>query len=600
MTTTLSARAKRRTFWLVAGAAIILVLGGIILGRRARKGTGGAGEPNRVAVLPFKNLGAAEDDYFVGGVGDAVRGELASISSLEVIARASSEAYRKAGKAPVQIARELEVRYLLKATVRRQKGAGSASRVQVNPELLEVSGAEAPTSKWKKPFDVEPNGVFQVQSDIARRVAQALGVALSEVAKKWLARKPTENLSAYDAFLRAEEASKSGLEDPTSLRHTLSFYDQAVTLDPGFAQAWAQVSLTSSLLYGNGPPEPAVGERARNAAEKAIALAPDSPEGYMALGVHQVVVSHDDQRALDLFAQGLRLAPPGSDLLRTAARVEQSLGRWEAAAEHLRLAERLDPRLTQVKKLLGTTLNYLRRYPEAREVFDRGLALAPADLDLIEFKAMSFLGQGNLAGARAVLRAAPKEVTPDALVAYLANYGDLAWLLDEEQRDLLVRLTPSAFAGDRGVWGVCLAEAHALRGDADGARTNAGEAKTALEEKLRATPQDPQLHASLGLALAYLAQKEDAIREGRRAVSLQPVTQDAVEGPYNLHQLARIYSLVGEPEKALDQLELLLKTPYWLSPAWLKIDPNFDPLRKNPRFQSLLASGKWGPQGPKP
>jgi TolB-like protein/Flp pilus assembly protein TadD len=593
MTTTPSAAAKRRTLVLVAaGAAVLLVLAGVILWRRTRRGAVEAGGSKRVVVLPFENLGAAEDDYFADGVADAVRGKLAPLPGLEVIARASSMAYKKAAKTPVQIAGELGVRYLLRATVRRQKGAGMASRVQVSPELLEVSGSGAPTSKWKQAFDAELGGVFQVQSDIARRVALALGVALGAGEEKRLAGKPTQNLAAYDAFLRGEEASKRGLEDPPSLRRVLSFYDQAAALDSGFAQTWAQVSVTNTLLYGNGTPEPELGERARNAAEKAIALAPDSPEGYVALGIYQVAVGNDCKRALELFAQGLRIAPASSDLLRTTARVEQSLGRWEEAAEHFKRAERLDPHLTQIKKLLGSTLNYLRRYPEARRVLDRGLALAPTDLDLIEFKAMTFLAQGDLAGARAVLKATPVEVQSAALAAYMANYGDLVWLLDEEQRDLLLRLTPSAFDGDRGNWGVCLAEAYAIRGDATGVRTHAEEARKAFEEQLRAAPQDAQRHASLGLALAYLGQKEEAIREGERAVSLQPVTKDAVEGPYNQHQLARIYMLVGEPEKALDQLEPLLKIPYWLSPAWLQIDPNFDPLRKNPRFQKLVATAK--------
>ncbi len=593
MTTAPLAAAKRKTLVLVAvGAAVLLVLVGVILGRRAHKGTVEAGGHKRIVVLPFENLGAAEDDYFADGVADAVRGKLASLPGLEVIARASSMAYKKAAKSLVQIAGELGVRYLLRATVRRHKAGDTTSRVQVGSELVEVSGSGAPTSRWRQAFDAELAGIFQVQSDISRGVAQALGAVLGAGEEKRLAGKPTQNLAAYDAFLRGGEASRRGAEDPPSLRRTLSLYEEAVALDQGFAQAWAQVSVTNSLLYGNGTPEPEVGEHARNAAQKAIALAPDGPEGYVALGIYEVAVGNDAKRALELFAKGLSIAPASSDLLRTTARVEQSLGRWEEAAERFKQAERLDPHLTQIKKLLGSTLNYLRRYPEARQVLDRGLALAPTDLDLIEFKAMTFLAQGDLAGARAVLKTTPKEVSPDALVAYMANYGDLVWLLDEEQRDLLLRLTPSAFDGDRGNWGVCLAEAYAIRGDAAGVRTHAEEARKALEENLRATPEDPQRHASLGLALAYLGRKEEAIREGERAVSLQPVTRDAVEGPYNQHQLARIYILVGEPAKGLDQLEALLKIPYWLSPAWLRIDPNFDPLRKNPRFQKLVATAK--------
>jgi TolB-like protein/Flp pilus assembly protein TadD len=591
MTTAPMAAATRRTLALVAaGAAVLIALAGVIIGRRALNGTGGGPKP--VVVLPFENLGSAEDDYFADGVADAVRGKLASLSGLEVIARASSAAYKKPAKTPAQIARGLGVRYLLRGTVRRQKGAGATSRVQVSPELVEISGSGAPISKWKHSFDAEPAGVFQVQSDIARRVARALGVALGAGEEKRLAEKPTQNLAAYDAFLRGEEASRKGAEDLPGLRRTISFYDQAVALDPAFARSWAQVSVTNSLLYGNGTPESELGERARSAAEKAVALAPESPEGYVALGIHRVVVGHDDKGGLELFIRGLHIAPAGADLLRTTARVEQSLGRWVAALEHFRQAERLDPDVIVIKKLLGSTLNYLRQYPEARQVFDRGLALAPTDLDLVEFKAMTFLAQGDLAGARAVLKAMPKEVGPTALVAYMANYGDLVWLLDEEQRDLLLRLTPGAFGDDQGVWGLCLAEAYAIRGDAEGMRAHAEEARKAFQEQLGETPREPQRHASLGLALAYLGQKEEAIREGERAVSLQPVTQDALEGPYNQHQLARIYILVGEPEKALDQLEPLLKIPYWISPGWLRIDPTFDLLRKNPRFQKLIATPK--------
>jgi tetratricopeptide (TPR) repeat protein len=205
---------------------------------------------------------------------------------------------------------------------------------------------------------------------------------------------------------------------------------------------------------------------------------------------------------------------------------------------------------------------------------------------------MSFLGEGDLAGARATLQAASKNVEPTALVSYIANYQDLAWALDDEQQQLLLRLTPEAFDGDRTTWGICLAQAYWFRGDRANARLYAEEARKANEEQLREAPQDAQQHAILGLSLAYLGRKEEAVKEGLRAVELLPTSKDAANGPYLHHQLARIYILVGEPEKAMDQLDALLKVPYALSPAWLKIDPNFDPLRSNPRFQKLVAGAK--------
>jgi tetratricopeptide (TPR) repeat protein len=240
---------------------------------------------------------------------------------------------------------------------------------------------------------------------------------------------------------------------------------------------------------------------------------------------------------------------------------------------------------------LGLILGQMRRYRDSREVLDRGLALAPSNLQLIERKAMTFLGEGDLAGARAVLKA-PADVEPAALVAYVGNYQDLVWVLDEGQLELLLRLTPSAFDDDRGVWGITLAQASALKDDRTSTRTYAEVARKAFEEQLRQVPDDAQRHVILGLALAYLGRKEEAIREGLRGVELRPVSRDAYNGSYIQHQLVRIYMLVGEPEKALDWLEPLLKMPYYLSPGWLKIDPNFDPLRKNPRFQKLVAGAK--------
>jgi serine/threonine-protein kinase len=241
---------------------------------------------------------------------------------------------------------------------------------------------------------------------------------------------------------------------------------------------------------------------------------------------------------------------------------------------------------------VGTILVPLRRYAEAHQALDRALAISPSNLLAILNQTMAFLGEGNLAGARAYLAAAGTGVEPTALVAYVANYQDLGWALSEDQQQLLLRLTPDAFDGDRSAWGICLAQAYAWRGDSANLRTYAEEARKANEEQLREAPNDSQRHVFLGLSLAYLGRKDEAIREGLRAVELMPIAKDAINGPYLKHQLARIYILTGEPDKAIDQIEAVLKVPYFVSPAWLKIDPNFDPIRNNPRFQKLVAGAK--------
>jgi serine/threonine-protein kinase len=583
---------RKSGVWIAAAVVAIAAIAALLLLRRPHAGGSTPAGAKRVAVLPFENLGSPEDDYFADGIADQVRGKLTSVPGIVVIARGSSTPYKKTTKTPQEIAKELSASYLLTATVRWEKGGGK-NRVQVNPELVEILSEGPPASKWQQSFDASLTDVFQVQSDIASKVAQALGATIGAGDQRQLSEKPTQNLAAYDAYLKGEEASRAmAANDPPTLRKALALYEQSVALDPGFGQGWARVSNAASLMYRNGVPTPELDERARQAAEKAMALLPGRPEGYLAEGNYERLVKQDYSAAREVYARGLRVAPNDVGLIGAAASAELSSGLLDASLEHARQAERLDPRSVASANRSATTLRALRRYRELREAADRALAISPSSLTSILQKTMSFLGEGDLAGARATLQAASKNVEPTALVSYIANYQDLAWALDDEQQQLLLRLTPEAFDGDRTTWGICLAQAYWFRGDRANARLYAEEARKANEEQLREAPQDAQQHAILGLSLAYLGRKEEAVKEGLRAVELLPTSKDAANGPYLRHQLARIYILVGEPEKAMDQLDALLKVPYALSPAWLKIDPNFDPLRSNPRFQKLVAGAK--------
>jgi TolB-like protein/Tfp pilus assembly protein PilF len=538
-----------------------------------------------MAVLPFENLGAAEDGYFADGMTDEVRSKLAGLSGLAVIASGSASQYKATTKPPEQIARELGVGYLLVAKVRWQK-SGQTSRIRLTSELVEVGGAGAPTTRWQEAYEADLSDVFRVQGEIATKVAQSLEVALSGRERGRLTARPTSNLAAYDAYLKGLEIEKGG-NDPTTLRPALAQYEQALALDPGFALAWARLSAGHSLIYRAGVPSLLDAEAARKGAERAIELAPTVPEGYGALGDYYNFVDKDPEKALDAYARGMNLAPDDARLLRASALAERSQGRWEEALAHLRRARDLDPRSWDGERYLGNTLLWLRRTGEAREAIDRGLVLAPANLALIQLKAMTFLQEGDLAGARAVLAATPKEVEPSALVAFVANYWDLDWVLDDAQRDVLLRLTPGAFDGDRGTWGIVLAQASARRGNQGKIREYAEEARKAFAAHVAEVPDDSRPHVFFGLALAYLGRKDEAVREGERGVALSRIATQSFGGPYVQHQVVRIQILLGNHEKALDLLEPLLKRPYFLTPAWLRIDPNFDPLRGNPRFEKL-------------
>jgi len=585
MTPAATLRPTHRPWAIGVAAALglgVVVGAGLLWQRSHHAGDPGTAGPRRLAVLPFENLGRPEDEYFADGMTDEVRGKLAALPALSVVARTSSSEYKRTTKRPAEIGRELGVQYLLTATVRWDQ-SGGGSRVRVSPELIRASDA---STTWQQPFEAVLTDVFTVQGQIAGQVAQALDVALGAKEKQSLPEKPTENLAAYDAFLKGQAARVYDLGFG-SLQRASGFYEQAVALDSTFAQAWAQLARTRANLYSMAQYTDVAA--ARHAAERAVALAPTRAEGHLALGDYYYFMIRDNARALVSYQEGLRLAPANAELLTASALPEQSLGRWHASLGHLERARELDPRSVETAGQLELNLIRLRRYPEALLAVDRTLALAPHDLAAIQHKVVVYLGQGDLAGGRAILRAVPSAVEPTALIAGFAAYLDLYWVLDDAQQRLLLRLPPSAFAHERAIWAIVRAQAYHLRGELAKARIYADSARLEFEAQLRSAPEDAQRLAILGLALAYLGHKAEAIAAGERATAMLPIGRDAVLGAYIQHQLVRIYILVGEPEKALDQLEPLLRIPYDLSPGWLRVDPNFDPLRKNPRFQRLAS-----------
>ena len=540
----------------------------------------------RLAVLPFENLSSADDDYFADGITDEVRGKLTGVPGLGVIARTSSTGYKKTTKTPRVIGQELDVDYLLTGTVRFAKSESGARRVQVSPELVAVQTSE---SQWRQPFEATLTDVFQVQGDIATKVAQALDVALSEGSKKKLEQKPTENLEAYEAYLRGQEASEGMDTDPVRLRRALEDYRKAVALDDRFAEAWAQRSRAASFLYLQSEPSPRLAEEARSAAEKALSLAPERPEGNLAEADYLSNVRKDNAGALAACEKARAAAPGGAEYVASVALAELGLGRWEASIAHLKEARQLDPRSHTTLRRLGTAAAFLHRTLEAREAFEAVLRIAPANLPALESRAMTFLQEGDLAAARASLKTAPKDVTQAALVGYLSAYNDLIWVLDGSQRQLLLGMTPSSFDDNRAVWALCFTQAYALNRDAPNVKKYAEITLAALTRQLAASPEDSQLHALAGLTEAYLGRKAEAIRTARRAVELLPASKDAFYGPYMQHQLVRVLILAGEQGKALDELEALLKVPYYITKGWIAIDPNFDALRSEPRFAKLIA-----------
>ena len=571
-------RARLRVPMLVAVGIIAVLATAFAIVKRPH----GAAKETRLAVLPFTNRGAPEDAYFADGISDEVRGKLAGLGTMQLIARSSSDQYRESTKSPKQIGNELGVDYLLTATVRWAKAADGTSRVQVVPELIDARTGDV---TWQQSYDANLTDVFQVQTQIASRVAGALGVALGSREETQLGERPTKNLAAYDAYLKGRAIVAT---DPASTRRAVAFYEQAVALDSSFTEAWARLSRSLGTLYTNTTPDPVVARRALAAAEQTLRLDPDGPDGHAALARYYVTIPKNPVEAKRHLDEALRLAPNNPEYLSLAGYVERTAGRWEEALAHTQQAVHLDPRSVSNAGRLQNIYLWLRRYPEALGASDAVLALAPGDLSMIQDRAMVYVAQGDLPGARAAMREVSPDVTGPELVAFFGNYWDMYWVLDESQQQLALRLTPTVFDNDRSVWGTVLMQLYWLRGDRTRARAYADSGWHETQIQLRAAPGDAQRQVIGALQLAYQGRKDEAIALGLQALALSPISKDGVNGPYYQQLMARVYLMVGEPEKALDMLEPLLSMPYYLSPGWLRIDPTFQELKGNPRYDRLL------------
>ncbi len=545
--------------------------------------------PPTIAVLPFENLGDSSDEYFADGITDAVRGNLTELTGLRVIARGSSEPYKGTGKPLGDIAAELGVRYLLTGTVRWARAADGTSRVQVRPELVEVMPDGAAESKWQRSFDAPLTDVFTVQGDIAGEVADSMRVALSGTQRARLAAVPTAVPEAYDAYLRGEAAWSGGNNrGPAAVRQAVEYYERAVKLDSTFAEAWGELATASAVLYANGTPSSSVAKRSLDAARRAAGLDPDGALGHRVLAFYYWAVASDREKALTESLAAYRLAPSDASVISTLARVMASANRWEEALRYATTAYTLDPRSAARPSQLAVLYLWLRRPAEARPLADRALALDARNPMVVENRVIVALASGDSADARRVLKGTT-QIPPAELAAYMSTYWDLGWVLDDAGQKLVLSLGSEAFDGDPAARALVRAQLHWWRGDTALARPWGDSAAREFGAQVRETPGDAQRHSIYGLALAYAGHYDEAIAEAKRGLELGPVSTDAQFAPYYVHQLVRVYLLAGRKDDALHELEALMKMPYFVTPAWLRLDPTFAPLRGNPRFERLTT-----------
>jgi serine/threonine-protein kinase len=577
--------ARRR--WRMAGLAVVILIclgATVALALRTRSGAGET-RSSVVAVLPFQNRGSSTDDYFAEGLAEEVRGKLTLVPGIEVIASSSSSSYVPGAKPLQTVAHELGARYLLTGTVRWDKGSAGVSRIRVSPELVELTAGK-PVTRWQEGFEASLQDVFQVQAEIATKVATAMGRTIGETVGARLADAPTRSLPAYDLYLRGMSLAMSGRAALGDAERAAQYLEQAIALDSSFASAWAGLSRVASYLYVSKPSD-STAWKAQTGAERALALTPADPAAHLAMGGYLRNVRKDSRAALSHFVEGQRLGPNDADIVRARGIVEVSLGMTKIGLEHLEEAARLDPRSVRVWSALSASLLHQRQFDRALDACARALALDSTHVTYLQLRALIYAGQGDLEAARRSLREVPTAVDQGDLVALVAGWGGYTWLLNEDQQATLVRLLPTAFNNDRGIWALTLSAHYWFGGDSARAKAYADTAERELGPKVETRPITRMLH---GLALARIGRYAEARREADLVRQLTPLAADPVANSMAYRGAAWIYATIGARDEALTVLDSLMRLPGVMSAGMLRVDPAWTPLHRDPRYERLAQA----------
>jgi serine/threonine-protein kinase len=585
------APAWRRAGLLIMGAVVALSLA--IAVPRFRGRTAAAPGGMTIAVLPFQNLGKPEDEYFADGITEEIINRLTGVSGLRVIPRSSAMQYKGTTKPLRQIGEELRAGYILEGTVRWDQLPDGTRQIRVSPEVIKVSDG---TNVWAHGYQAVLAGVFQVQSDIAQQVTSALGVALAEPEKQELAEKPTGSPEAYDYYLRGRAAYLRGYAK-ADIGGAIENYSKAVAADPGFAMAWAALSEAHSEYYWFFFDRTA--QRlvmAKAAGDSALRLNPDLADAHRAMGFYYYWGFLDYDRALQELNLALKKRPNDPDVFFAIGAVQRRQGRWDDAVANFKKSVDLDPRSAINSENLGETYFLVRRYEDAKYFIERCRDLSPDwNLPYTLLARIALRWHGDTAEAYQYLRQGAARVGPEALLAFFGTvqggyFGD-AFLVarDSMLSRALTGSTPAMF-NDSTSYFLLKAEVARQQNQQAKSRIYLDSARVIKEAAVGGASEEAFLHSELGVIYAGLSRRSDAIREGKRSVEMLPLSKEAYRGGTMLYQLARIYVLTGDYDSAVDILNQLLTVPSIVSAPELRVDPFWQPLAGNPKFEKLLAS----------
>jgi serine/threonine protein kinase/Tfp pilus assembly protein PilF len=596
---TTPARTSKRNPLLIGGIAAVsvLVVAGVYFGaskRHAQPISQASAIPEKsIAVLPFENRSEEKANaYFAEGVQDEILTRLSKIADLKVISRTSTQHYNSAPENVPEIARQLGIAHILEGSVQK-----SGDTVRVNVQLIK---AATDSHVWADTFDRKLNDIFSVESEVAKAIADQLQAKLTGQEARVIEAKPTDNPDAYDAYLRGLAYTLKAGATPGVILGAQKFLREAVRLDPKFALAWALLARVDAISHFtfNLQPTAALDEETRHAAETALALQPTLGEALLAKGYYYYACLKDYDSAVRYFEQARQFLPNSSRLPESLAYVARRQGQWERSGSYFNEAERLDPR--NVNLLTQHALFHIarRHFPKALRKLDQVLDISPDDVDTFALKAAIAQGEGDLPSASAIL--APLRPGADHSSALETQVYQA--ILERHPSQMIAQLKELLATPDRSLGYIngelrfWLGLAQELAGDPAAAQESWRLAKSESESFLKEQPENMSIIGNLALISMGLGDKAAALAFAQRAAAAVPTEKNAVDGPVAIEILARVAAGMGEPDRAIIALQKLLSTPYAgftsvpLTPALLRLDPMFDPLRNDPRFEKLVAS----------
>ncbi|HTL79939.1 MAG TPA: protein kinase [Candidatus Babeliales bacterium] len=545
-----------------------------------------------IAVLPFENLSEDKSNaYFADGIQDEILTRLSKIADLKVISRTSTQRYKKTHQKPSEIAKQLGVANLLEGSVQKTN-----DQVRVNVQLIRAAND---SHLWADTFDRKLTDIFSVESDVAKAIADQLRAKLTGQEEEAIAARPTSNPQAYDAYLRGLAYTLKTGNSPANTLGAQKYLKEAVRLDPKFALAWALLSYVDALGYLTLTLQPTevLRDETGQAAETAIALQPNLGEAILAKGYYYYACLKEYDAAVRYFEQARRFLPNSSQIPESLAYVARRRGQWEQSELYFNEAERLDPRNASLLTQHAQSYMIVRRFPEALRKFDQVLDIIPDDVDTLAQQAGIAQAQGDLMRAGALL--APLNPSADDTGALEIQVYQA--ILERRPAEMIARLNEilsnpdPALGYNNGELRFWLGWAQDVAGDHAAAQESWRQARTELEPFLKEQPDNYVLIGDLALVMMGLGDKAAALTLAEQAMKVLPLEKDAVDGPAPIEVFARVAAQLGEPERAITALQKLLSIPSEgalasrvpLTPALLRLDPMFDPLRNDPRFQKL-------------